>query len=176
MLTVWPASAELVPYSLPGLHDGLGQRTGGGSVNGDVKEAGTGDVHTVDAVDLLEPRAEQVANSRGLVPAFFASCRAMFVAQSPCSRFFGRSTRTASGTAASARAMSPAATASFRQADIARESSSGVTFLDYRGARRAAESGRGPHASSVSQQIVGKFTGKPLSLYSPTKLLKHFNA
>ena len=58
MLTVWPASAVLVPYSRPGFDDGLCQGTGGGSVHGDVQEAGTGDVHGRDAVDGLQPGAQ----------------------------------------------------------------------------------------------------------------------
>src|SRR6476659_6351453 len=97
---------------------------------------------TADTPSIVLSRALRTdANSLGWVPAVLASWRATLVAQSQGSLFLGRSTRTSSGMSAAERAMSPAATASFRQADMARESSSGVTLLAYRWARSAAESG-----------------------------------
>ena len=41
-----------------GFDDGLGKRAGCGGVDGDVQEAGSGDVHGRHAVDGLEPGAE----------------------------------------------------------------------------------------------------------------------
>ncbi|MCY1244885.1 hypothetical protein D9M72_579850 [compost metagenome] len=103
-----------------------------------------------------------VANSRGLTPACLDSWRAMFVAQSPWSRFFGRSTRTSSGTADAERVISPAATASFRQADMARESSSGVTRLAYRWPAKAAESGQRHDADSAHRKAWAWSQAEPL--------------
>src|SRR5665648_615899 len=74
--------------------------------------------------------ARCVATSRGGIPAPLASCSEMFVDQSPCSRFLGRSTRTSSGTST---VSSPAATASARALRMANARCSGVTprfYLD----------------------------------------------
>src|SRR5690606_36229061 len=62
--------------------------------------------------------------SRGGTPAFLASCSAMLVDQSPCSRPLGRSTRTSRGTST---VKSPADTAWSRAAMMASASCSGVT-------------------------------------------------
>src|SRR5665648_621251 len=77
------------------------------------------------------------ATSRGGMPTLFASCRAMLVAQSPCSRERGRSTVTCAGTSAVANESAPSATAAVRTVCSAWESSAGVTGKAYR-ARRAA--------------------------------------
>ena len=65
---------------------------------------------------LVRRRASSSANARGLVPAFFASCIATLVAQSPCSRWRGRSRCTVAGIAAGSRANVPSSTACTRAA------------------------------------------------------------
>src|SRR5690554_3234000 len=75
------------------------------------------------------------ATARGGTPAFFASWRATLVAQSPCSRWRGRSTCTVSGSSAGSRGTAPAPTAASRAARSAADSSAGVTRTGYRARR-----------------------------------------
>src|SRR5690606_4878004 len=69
------------------------------------------------------------------VPRGFASFMAMLVAQSPCSRFFGRSRMMSP--AVTVTPPSRAATASVTERRMAAESSAGVTARLYREAPRA---------------------------------------
>ncbi len=146
-LITWPASASPRPYAAPA--STMVRASSPAAAASSVMFRKPGPATPTDLMPGVAPRraARSSASARGVVPAFFASCRATFVAQSPCSRCRGRSTWTDAGTASAGRASVPSATAAARAALSAPESSEGVTRRFY--GRPRTRGPRFPQAGNV---------------------------
>ena len=80
MLIRLPGQRLGAPVGRAGRDDVRGDLALGAGVDGDVEEAGAGDLDGGDALGCAQPRATSSANARGLVPAFLASWSATLVA------------------------------------------------------------------------------------------------